>query len=79
MLISDIELGGALFNTRTVCRVFPAGIKKPLPTGRGQYTVANRDAVASPAGRDAPRVAGEPHPALISGTHDGLALEGVSE
>jgi hypothetical protein len=33
MLISDIELGGALFNTRTVCRVFPAGIKKPLARG----------------------------------------------
>jgi len=56
-----------------------AGIKKPLPTGRGQYTVANRDAVASPAGRDAPKVTGGPHPALISGTHIGLALEGASE
>jgi hypothetical protein len=36
----------------------PENIKKPLPSGRGRYPVANRDVAASPAGRDAPRVAG---------------------
>lgn len=53
--------------------------KKPLPTDRGRNSVANRDVAAPPAGRCAPRVTGGPHPALISGTHDGLALEGASE
>ncbi len=55
-----------------------AGIKAPA-IRQGPVSGRNRDVAASPAGRDAPRVAGEPHPALISGTHDGLALEGVSE
>ncbi len=53
--------------------------KKPLRTDRGRNSVANRDVAAPPAGRCAPRVTGGPHPALISGTHDGLALEGASE
>ncbi len=46
---------------------------------QGPQSVANRDVAAPPAGRCAPRVTGGPHPALISGTHDGLALEGASE
>ena len=46
---------------------------------QGPHSVANRDVAAPPAGRCAPRVTGGPHPALISGTHDGLALEGASE
>lgn len=32
-----------------------------------------------PPGAVRPVVTGGPHPALISGTHDGLALEGASE
>ena len=55
------------------------GHKKAPAIRQGPVSGRNRDVAASPAGRDAPRVAGEPHPALISGTHDGLALEGVSE
>lgn len=56
-----------------------AGIKEPLPTGRGQYMVANRNTVASPAGRDTPRMTSGPRPAFTSGTHVGLAFEETLE
>lgn len=53
--------------------------KSPCRQTGAAIPVANRDVAAPPAGRCAPRVTGGPHPALISGTHDGLALEGASE